>query len=399
MSKVACAECLARAGLLARLAGSLDHVGADLSDVLALDDADLIAAIGGRERDVITRDHAAFSAERARAHAVGVGLTLICRCHPAYPQVLRELTAPPAVLHITGRHKVVLEPERDVSAAGMPSRARGGDPAGVPTREPGGEPAQAVAVVGARAASPYGIEVARGLGRGLAAAGLTVVSGMARGIDSAAHWGALEVGGTTIAVLAGGAERPYPASARGLHARIRNRGAVVSELPPGTGNRRWMFPARNRLIAGLAVLTVVVEAGPGSGALLTAAVARELGRPVAAVPGRVTSPLAVGPHELIGSGAALVTGADDVLESLALAPEVVASTSAVPGMRAAPEPAAGLPGAQRTLLDALAEGQPTETALTRAGLGTDAGLAALAALELAGLIAREPGGRWTIRAW
>ena len=278
---------------------------------------------------------------------------------------MRELAAPPAALHIAGRSEIVLDDEA----------------------------APAVAVVGARAASPYGIEVARGLGRGLAAAGLTVISGMARGIDSAAHWGALDVGGATVAVLAGGAERAYPASARSLHARIRAGGAVVSELPPGTANRRWMFPARNRLIAGLAALTVVVEAGSGSGALLTAAIAHELGRPVAAVPGRVTSPLAVGPHALIADGAALVTGAGDVLDRLAVTP------SAADAGRLGPRCArAALPADQRALLGALAEGQPTETALARAGLGTDAGLAALAALELAGLIAREPGGRWTIRA-
>jgi DNA processing protein len=376
----ACDACLARVALLARLAGPLDHVGAALGEVLALDDAELIAAVGGRERPAIARDHAAFSSERARARAAASGLTLICRCHPAYPEPLRGLAAPPATLHIAGRSEVVLEPERDGPAAGAPERV------------PGGDPAPAVAVVGARAASPYGIEVARALGRGLAAAGLTVVSGMARGIDSAAHWGALDVGGTTVAVLAGGAERAYPASARGLHARIRAVGAVVSELPPGTANRRWMFPARNRLIAGLAALTVVVEAGSGSGALLTAAIARELARPVAAVPGRVTSPLAVGPHALLGAGAALVTGAGDVLDRLAVPP---ATPDA--GRARASERAAGLPGDQRALLGALAEGQPTEIALARVGLGTDAGLAALAALELAGLIAREPGGRWTIR--
>ena len=355
----ACGACLARAGLLARLAGALDHVGGALGELLALGDADLIAAVGGQQRDAITRAHASFSVQRARAQATAARLTLVCRCQPTYPRPLRELTAPPAVLHIAGRPEVMLE------------------------RSP------AVAVVGARAASPYGIEVARGLGRGLAAAGLIVVSGMARGIDSAAHRGALEVAGETIAVLAGGAERAYPASARALHAQIRARGAVVSELPPGTGNRRWMFPARNRLIAGLAALTVVVEAGAGSGALLTAAFARELAREVAAVPGRVTSPLAVGPHELIGAGAALVTGAGDVLERLAVAPAAPSATPwAVP---------AGLPAAQRALLGALAEGRPTETARARARLSTDDGLAALAALELAGLIAREPGGRWTIR--
>jgi len=364
----ACDHCLARAGLLARLAGALDHVGSALGDLLALDDADLIAAVAGRHRDAVAREHAAFSAPSSRTRAAASGVTMICRCRNVYPGSLRGLPVPPAVLHIAGRPEVVLE--GDVEAV------------------------TAVAVVGARAPSPYGTEVARGLGRGLAAAGLTVVSGMARGIDSAAHWGALDVGGRTVAVLAGGAERPYPASAHGLHVRIRAAGAVVSELPPGTGTRRWMFPARNRLIAALAGLTVIVEARSGSGALLTAALARELTRGLAAVPGRVTSPLAVGPHKLIRDGATLVTGPADVLERLALSP----AAPTRPGTRAQSEPGAGLPGAHRALLHALAEGQPTETALARAGLGTEAGLAALAALELSGLVRHEAGGRWTLRA-
>ena len=375
----ACDHCLARAGLLARLAGALDHVGSAVGDLLALDDADLITAVAGRRRDAVAREHGAFSAPSARARAGAAGLTMICRCRDVYPRSLRELTAPPAVLHIAGRPELVLEP-------GTGARAGTG-------ADRDGQDAPAVAVVGARAPSPYGTEVARGLGRGLAAAGLTVVSGMARGIDSAAHWGALDGSGRTVAVLDGAAERPYPASARGLHARIRAAGAVVSELPPGTATRRWMFPARNRLIAALATLTVIVEARSASGALLTAALARELTRGLAAVPGRVTSPLAAGPHELIRDGATLVTGSADVLERLALLP----AAPARPGTRARSEPEAGLTGTQRALLHALAEGQPTEAALARAGLGTQAGLAALAALELSGLVRRELGGRWTVR--
>lgn len=357
-----------------------------MGDLLALDDADLIAAVAGRHRDAVAREHAAFSAPRARTRAAASGVTMICRCRDAYPRALRGLPVPPAVLHIAGRPEVVLEPGPE--CAGEPA------PGPTPASDRDGRDAPAVAVVGARAPSPYGTEVARGLGRGLAAAGLTVVSGMARGIDSSAHWGALDGGGPTVAVLAGGSDRPYPASARGLHARIRAAGAVVSELPPGTATRRWMFPARNRLIAALAALTVIVEARSGSGALLTAALARELSRALAAVPGRVTSPLAVGPHDLIRDGATLVTGPADVLERLALSP----AAPARPRTGAQSESGGGLPGAQRALLHALAEGQPTEAALARAGLGTEAGLAALAALELSGLVRREAGGRWTVRA-
>ena len=139
----------------------------------------------------------------------------------------------------------------------------------------------AVAIVGARRATPYGLEVARALGRGLAAARVTVVSGMALGIDAAAHAGALEVGGPTIAVLAGGADVPYPRSRPALHRRIvGGGGCVVSEMPPGFTPLKWGFPARNRIIAGLAAATIVVEAAERSGSLITAEFAQDLGRVV-----------------------------------------------------------------------------------------------------------------------
>jgi DNA processing protein len=191
----------------------------------------------------------------------------------------------------------------------------------------------------------------------------------------------------TIAVLPGGADRPYPASARRLHRRIAARGAVISELPPNTRVRRWMFPARNRIIAALSAMTVVVEARAGSGALLTAGVAAELGRALGAVPGRVTSPLSGGPHELLRGGAQLIGGPQDVLDGLFGA-----------GVRRAATPVGpSLPPQLQTLLDALADGHEMPAALGRAGLGVDAGLAALASLELAGQIRREPGGRLSVR--
>ena len=145
--------------------------------------------------------------------------------------------------------------------------------------------ADRVAIVGARRATEYGLQQARGSGRGLAAAGLTVVSGMALGVDAAAHVGALEADGLTLAVLACGPERPYPASKRRLHARIADAGAIIAELPPGTPPRRWCFPARNRIIAALGLATVVIEAGERSGSLITAGQAADLGREVGAVPG------------------------------------------------------------------------------------------------------------------
>jgi DNA processing protein len=216
----------------------------------------------------------------------------------------------------------------------------------------------------------------------MAAAGVTVVSGMALGIDAAAHRGALDAGGPTIAVLAAGPERAYPRRARTLHGRILESGTVVSELPLDGGPRRWMFPARNRLIAALAALTVVVEARSNSGALLTAGRAAELGRTVGAVPGRITSPLAGGPHRLLRDGALLVSGAEDLLDG-------------VFGLETVPRPRR-LPPDLQGLLDALAEGHAIPEAVARAGLGTEQGLAALAVLELAGRIRRGPAGGYAV---
>jgi DNA processing protein len=242
-----------------------------------------------------------------------------------------------------------------------------------------------VALVGSRRPSPYGVEVARALGRGLGFAGITVVSGMALGIDSAAHAGALEAGGPTVTVLPGSAHRPYPHARRGLHRRILATGAAVSELGPGTSVRRWMFLARNRIIAGLAAMTVVVEAAEHSGALVTARVAGELDRPVGAVPGRVTTQLATGPNGLLAAGACLVRGPQDVLDHL-----YGAGMRHIVDARPPPEPEL------RPLLAAVADGHDTVAALARAGFQPEQGLAALAALELAGYVRRVAGGRFTV---
>ncbi len=173
-----------------------------------------------------------------------------------------------------------------------------------------------VAIVGTRRASADGLEMATTLGRGLARAGVTVVSGMALGIDSAAHRGALDGGGATVAVLAGAAEIAYPRSKATLHAELVSRACAVSELPPGFEPFRWCFPARNRIIAGLAQLTLVVEGAERSGSLITADFAGALGREVAAVPGRATSPRTRGSNGLIRDGATVVLGVDDVLDAV-----------------------------------------------------------------------------------
>jgi DNA processing protein len=177
----------------------------------------------------------------------------------------------------------------------------------------------AVAIVGARACSPYGAQVARMLGRELAAAGVVVVSGLARGVDAEGHRGALDGGGTTVAVLGCGIDRDYPAVHASLAARIAETSLLVSEYEPGVEPAPWRFPARNRIVAGLCGATIVVEARERSGALITADFALEEGREVFAVPGEITSSLAAGTNALLRLGATPLTRAGDVLESLGIA--------------------------------------------------------------------------------
>ncbi len=358
MREPACESCLARAWLLARLAAHLEPVRGRLDAVLGLGPEELIDAVGADRRPSIRRQLDRFDAGRAREQAGSTGLEAICRCDPGYPSRLRELEHPPSVLHVAGGVERLRELVDE-------------DP---------------VAIVGARRASSYGLDVAGSLGRGIGAAAVTVLSGMALGVDSAAHAGALAAGGATVAVLPAGAERPYPAAKRGLHRQIAERGAAISELPPGTDVWRWMFPARNRIIAALAAMTIVVEAGERSGSLVTAAIARRLGRLVGAVPGRITSSLASGPNSLLAAGGHVVRGPQDVLDQLF-----------GHGVRTATvDHRAPLEPELRRLLAAIADGGDTPAALHRAGLGPGEGLAALASLELGGYVRRLPGGRFSV---
>lgn len=179
----------------------------------------------------------------------------------------------------------------------------------------------AAAVVGTRSGSPYGAQIARWLGRELAQVGVTVVSGLARGIDAEAHRGALEAGGPTVAVLGCGIDRDYPLVNLALARRIAEAGMIVSEYPPGAEPAPWRFPARNRIIAGLAGVTVVVEARAKSGALITADFALEENRQVFAVPGEITSSLSRGTNELLRLGAAPIVEIRDVLDALGVREE------------------------------------------------------------------------------
>ena len=252
---------------------------------------------------------------------------------------------------------------------------------------------RSVAVVGARAASPYGERVAVDLGHGLVEAGWTVVSGAAFGIDAAAHHGALVAGGPTVAVLACGAEVAYPRAHEGLLGRIAADGAVVSEHPPGSGAHRHRFLSRNRLIAAMTAGTVVVEAAVRSGALSTARHAAGLLRPVLAVPGPVGSALSEGPLLLLREYAAVAVGdAGQVLETVAAAGEALAvPPRAQPVVVAATD---GLSAPARRLVAALPvhRGHSTTRLAGAAGVGVDEARRLLPVLEIDGLVDRADGG-------
>jgi DNA processing protein len=277
----------------------------------------------------------------------GLGIRYVGRSDAVFPRLLAAVHDPPPGLFVRG--------ETELELLGRP----------------------AVAVVGARGCSSYGRGVARSLGRELAAAGLVVVSGLARGVDGEAHRGALEAGGPTVAVLGCGVDRDYPAAHAHLARRVAEAGLVVSEYAPGVEPAPWRFPARNRIIAGLCAATVVVEARERSGALITADLALEEGREVFAVPGEITKSLSDGTNALIRMGATPLLGAADVLAAFGLE-----QASVVP----APDGPAGTVYACLRSTPASAD----ELArATRLGAGTLA--AALTELELGGLVFADDG--------
>ncbi len=351
----ACDACLRRGyliGLLAgRIAGLLDHPRRRPVGLLSLDDAQLAMAVGGDGSDEAIEFLGRFEPRRARADLVRAGVEAICGHGAGYPVLLRDLDDPPAALFCRGRVELLAAVDEQ----------------------------PAVTIVGTRDASPYGLDVAHDLGRGLGAAGVTTISGMALGIDAAAHRGALGVRGPTIAVLACGPDVAYPRRHRDLHRQIAEHGLVVSELPPGQRPYRWSFPARNRLMAALARMTVVVEAGESSGTLITAAFAQDLGRALAAVPGRVSTRVAAGSNRLLRDGAPVIRDAADVLDEL---------LGAGAHTRLA-APAVELDPLRRRLLDAVEAGLDIDGICAFAGLPAGEARAALARMETQGLVRRE----------
>ncbi len=286
---------------------------------------------------------------RAYAESLAAsGLRFLARSGPAFPPLLRAIHDPPVGLFLRGG----AEPQ-------LLSRP-------------------AVAIVGARACSTYGSQVARMLGRELAAAGLVVVSGLARGVDGEAHRGALEAGGATVGVLGCGIDRDYPAAHRELARRISESGLVVSEYAPGVEPAPWRFPARNRIIAGLCAATAVIEAREASGALITADLALEEGREVFACPGEITSALSAGSNALLRLGATPLTSARDVLESFGI--EETAARQV------------GLAGPAQVVLQRLRDAAGSADELARATELDAVELAvALSELELAGLAEQADG--------
>jgi DNA processing protein len=253
------------------------------------------------------------------------------------------------------------------------------------------EDALAVAIVGSRRATAYGLRTAERLAGDLAARGVTVVSGLARGVDTAAHRGALDVRGRTLAVLGSGIDRVYPPENRGLARQVTGAGGVVSQFPMGTPPLPQHFPVRNRVIAGLTLGTVVVEAAERSGALITARLAAEMGREVYAVPGNVSSPVSQGTNDLLRDGASFARGWEDVVAELA--PAWRAAVKAVPAP--APDAMAVAADAGGGVLSLLGDDPVAiDRVIERSGLAAGTVAASLTELELRGLVKKLPGLRY-----
>jgi DNA processing protein len=356
-----CDTCVRRAWLIGQLAGHLEfawRARRPLRDVLGLADRTLIECLAGDREDELRERWEGLDVGDVRAAWARTRVTAVCRHDPRYPARLRTGPDDPAVLFCAG------------DAGLLTQRLAGTVQDGPPV----------VSIVGTRRPLPEAVELARTLGRGLAAAGVTVVSGMAMGIDAAAHQGALDAGGPTVAVLACGPERAYPRSVESVHRRLLADQLVVAELPPGSTPWRWAFPARNRIIAALGSATIVVEAAERSGSLITADFAADLGRDIGAAPGRAGSPRTLGSNRLLAQGAAVILEAGDVLDL-------------VLGAGRVPTPMAPLDLEPRLmeLLAGVQDGRhPVQEARTPED--ADAARVGLLELELRGLVRRVTGG-------
>jgi DNA processing protein len=349
---VACLDCLRRSWLLAALGPYIEKVatgavGSRSPELLRLSNEDLVEVAAPKVAAQMLGRVEALSEERLVEELLLAECWACCRHGELYPDSLRDAADAPWAL--IGR----------------------GDPRLLEGLEPFGT----VTIVGARRATSYGREIARELGQDLARAGMVVVSGLAFGIDASAHRGAIEAG-RTIAVLGCGPDVAYPASHRSLWRRICECGLVISEFPPGATPWRWTFPARNRIMAALAGMTVVVEAATRSGSLITTDLAADLGRDLGAVPGPVTSRASAGPNALLASGAHVIRGAQDVLDAL-LGPGRERIEPTLPDLDPDLEIALAAVEAGNSTCDAVA---------TATGLSGPAAAAALSRLELLGYL-------------
>jgi DNA processing protein len=350
----ACLDCLRRPWLLAALGPYVEKiatgkVGSRSPELLRLSNEDLVEVAAPKVAGQILARIAALDEVRLQEDLLAAECWACCRHSAIYPDSLREAADAPWTLIGRGR----------------------------PALLDGLEAYEAVTIVGARRATSYGREIARELGRELASAGMVVVSGLAFGIDGCAHRGALDNGGRTIAVLGCGPDVAYPASHRSLWRRISESGLVLSEFPPGATPWRWTFPARNRIMAALAGMTVVVEAAARSGSLITTDLAADLGRDLGAVPGPVTSRTSAGPNNLLAGGACVVRDAQDVIDAM-LGPGRRTVERTLPAL--APELAA-------VLLAVEAGESSCDAVATATGLSGPEAAAALARLEMLGYLA------------
>jgi len=348
-------------------AALIEHFGSARAAVDA-PGATLVEVQGiGRDTAGRIRDGVADADPQAELdRAADAGVCVLVRGESAYPPGLGYLNAAPPVIYVKG----TLEPED----------------------------AQAVTVVGTRRCSLYGSDQAERLAGGLARAGFTVVSGLARGIDSSAHRGALAAGGRTLAVLGNGLGAVYPPENARLADAIVERGALISEFPMATGPTAENFPRRNRILAALALGTVVIEAGRRSGALITARFASELGKDVFAVPNRVDAPGAAGVHALLRDGATLVDSVTDILDEY---PDLAVPSGTAAGdaeHEATLTLKSNLSAEEARLLEVL-DGDPRGTDALAAETGLDAARVsgALTLLELKGFVRALPGGRFIRR--
>lgn len=358
-----CGQCLRRCWFLGRLGPFIQNVcdrapGKRVPELLSLESSELARAVAPGKADQLLTELAQVD-EAVMARAItAVGCWAICRHDPEFPRSLGQLGDAPHCLLVRG------DPDRILDPTGLDSL---------------------VTIVGARRATSYGLTVARSLAAEAASVGLGVVSGMALGVDGAAHRGALEKG-WSMAVLGSGAGRPYPTSHRELFERLSTRGAVVTELPPGAQPWRWTFPARNRIMAALSRLTVVVEAALGSGSLITAEMAMDAGREVGAVPGPVTSRQSAGTNELIANGATLIRDGRDLLEGFAglgLVSEQLSLPDLTPIQLELIEVISG----QSLALDSIVAGS---------GLEVGEALEALSSLELEGYVEVSSAGDYSL---